>query len=214
MDAVWSVTKSMTKLAQRHSVWTSYGASYPTLRIYDDIWQFVMDAVWSMTKSENVMRISSWITRFFLVICSCGWPAAGAFGRLNAGSVAALGANGVLAVRPATWDSRPLACRLLLGSVCLLLWRPGHKGGQDTVCDWWNHLVNSQTARRRKGAGSLFMIVAGKFGRNATLEFEHRSAPTSVILARIKNEAELCGSTQVRASFFMIRMREAPLCAL
>jgi hypothetical protein len=74
-------------------------------------------------------------------------------------------------------------------------------GGQDTVCDWWKHLVNSQTARR-KGARSLFMIVAGKFGRNATLEFEHRSAPTSVILARIKNEAELCGSTQVRASFF------------
>jgi hypothetical protein len=52
------------------------------------------------------------------------------------------------------------------------------------------------------------MIVAGKFGRNATLEFEHRSAPTSVILARIKNEAELCGL------FLVIRMREAPLCAL
>jgi hypothetical protein len=37
--------KSMTKLAQRHGVWTSYRASYPTLRIYDEIWQFVMDAV-------------------------------------------------------------------------------------------------------------------------------------------------------------------------
>jgi hypothetical protein len=67
MDASWSVTKCMTKLAQRHGVWTSYWASYPTLRIYDEIWQFVMDAVWSMTKSENVMWISSWITRFFVV---------------------------------------------------------------------------------------------------------------------------------------------------
>jgi hypothetical protein len=31
------VTKSMMKLAQRHGVWTSYRASYPTLRIYDEI---------------------------------------------------------------------------------------------------------------------------------------------------------------------------------
>jgi hypothetical protein len=28
----------MTKLAQRHSVWTSYRASYPTLLIYDEFW--------------------------------------------------------------------------------------------------------------------------------------------------------------------------------
>jgi hypothetical protein len=67
MDASWSVTKSMTKLTQCHGVWTSYRASYPTLRIYDEIWQFVMDAVWSMMKSENVMWISSCITRFLVV---------------------------------------------------------------------------------------------------------------------------------------------------
>jgi hypothetical protein len=77
-----------------------------------------------------------------------------------------------------------------------------------------SQLADGKKKERSWVAVQLFMIVAGKFGRNATLEFEHRSAPTSVILARIKNEAELCGSTQVRASFFMIRMREAPLCAL
>jgi hypothetical protein len=33
-------------------------------------------------------------------------------------------------------------------------------GNQGTVLEWWKHLVNTQTARRRKGAGSLFMIVA------------------------------------------------------
>jgi hypothetical protein len=27
----------MTKLAQRHNVWTSYRASYPTLVIYDEM---------------------------------------------------------------------------------------------------------------------------------------------------------------------------------
>jgi hypothetical protein len=32
------VGRIMTKLAQRHSVWTSY----PTLRIYDEFWLFVM----------------------------------------------------------------------------------------------------------------------------------------------------------------------------
>jgi hypothetical protein len=37
--------KSMMKLAQCHGVWTSYRASYPTLRIYDEILQFIMDAV-------------------------------------------------------------------------------------------------------------------------------------------------------------------------
>jgi hypothetical protein len=68
MDALWSVTKSVTKLSQRHSVWTSHRASYLALWIYDEIWQFVMYAVWSMTKSENVMWISSWITRFFVVL--------------------------------------------------------------------------------------------------------------------------------------------------
>jgi hypothetical protein len=67
MDAVWSVTKSMTKLTQRHSVWTSYRASYPALPIYDEIWVFVMDVVWSVMKSENVMGISSWIKRFLVV---------------------------------------------------------------------------------------------------------------------------------------------------
>jgi hypothetical protein len=67
MDAVWSVMKSMTKLAQCHSVWTSYRASYPTLPIYDEIWVFVMDVVWSVTKSENVMGISSWIKGFLVV---------------------------------------------------------------------------------------------------------------------------------------------------
>jgi hypothetical protein len=67
IDAVWSLTKSMTKLAQRHSIWTSYRASYPALRIYDEIWLFVMDAMWSMTKSKNVMRISSWIKGILVV---------------------------------------------------------------------------------------------------------------------------------------------------
>jgi hypothetical protein len=37
----------MTKLAQRHNVWTSYWASYPALRIYDEIKKhhenFIMD---------------------------------------------------------------------------------------------------------------------------------------------------------------------------
>jgi hypothetical protein len=28
----------MMKLVQRHSVWTSYRASYPTLLIYDEFW--------------------------------------------------------------------------------------------------------------------------------------------------------------------------------
>jgi hypothetical protein len=58
-DEVWSVRKSMTKLAQRHSVWTSYRVSYPALPICDEIWLFVMDAVWSMTKLKNIMWISS-----------------------------------------------------------------------------------------------------------------------------------------------------------
>jgi hypothetical protein len=31
------VGRIMTKLTQRHSVWISYRASYPTLRIYDKI---------------------------------------------------------------------------------------------------------------------------------------------------------------------------------
>jgi hypothetical protein len=88
MDALWSVTKSMTKLTQRHSVWTSYWASYPALPIYDEIWVFVMDVVWSVTKSENIMGISSWIKGFLVVFfsfflrpCCClcdhavaGWP--------------------------------------------------------------------------------------------------------------------------------------------
>jgi hypothetical protein len=39
------VGRIMTKLTQRHSVWTSYRASYPTLRIYDEILLFVMDVV-------------------------------------------------------------------------------------------------------------------------------------------------------------------------
>jgi hypothetical protein len=52
----------MTKLAQRHSVWTSYWASYPALRMivchgcsvmYDEI--------------KNVMGISSWINGFLVV---------------------------------------------------------------------------------------------------------------------------------------------------
>jgi hypothetical protein len=63
------MTKSVTKLAQRHSVWTSYRASYPTLRIYDEIWLFVMDVVWSVTKSENIMGILSWIKGFLVVYC-------------------------------------------------------------------------------------------------------------------------------------------------
>jgi hypothetical protein len=45
MDVVRSVTKSMKKLAQRHNDWTSYRASYPVMRIYDEIQLFVMDAV-------------------------------------------------------------------------------------------------------------------------------------------------------------------------
>jgi hypothetical protein len=73
MDAMWSVTKYMTKLAERHSVWTSYRASYPALRIYDEIWLFVMDAVWSMMKSKNVMRISSWIKGFLVVRLDLFW---------------------------------------------------------------------------------------------------------------------------------------------
>jgi hypothetical protein len=32
------VGRIMTKLAHRHSLWTSYRASYPTLLIYDEIW--------------------------------------------------------------------------------------------------------------------------------------------------------------------------------
>jgi hypothetical protein len=56
------------EIGARHSVWTSYRASYPALRIYDEIWLFVMDAVWSMTKSKYVMRISSWIKGFLVVV--------------------------------------------------------------------------------------------------------------------------------------------------
>jgi hypothetical protein len=72
MDVVWSMTKSVTKLAQRHSVWTSYRASYPALRIHDEICLFVMDVVWLVTKLENIMGISSWIKGFLVVAGSSG----------------------------------------------------------------------------------------------------------------------------------------------
>jgi hypothetical protein len=70
------VTKSVTKLAQSHSVWTSHRASYPALRICDEIWLFVIDTLWSMTKSKNVMRISSWI-KGFLVVIKQNWSKGG-----------------------------------------------------------------------------------------------------------------------------------------
>jgi hypothetical protein len=56
------VDRIMTKLAQRRSVWTSYRASYPTWQIYDEIWLFVIDVVWSAMKSmtKSVERHSVW----------------------------------------------------------------------------------------------------------------------------------------------------------
>jgi hypothetical protein len=52
--------------------------------------------------------------------------------------------------------------------------------------------VRSQAPRRRKGAASLFMLVAWHIWkeRNARV-FERRAAATSVMFDRIKSETEL-----------------------
>lgn len=65
-------------------------------------------------------------------------------------------------------------------------------GVQASLHAWWEHLVTTQTARRRPGAFTLFMVVAWHLWkeRNARL-FDQRSATTQVIIDRIKLEASL-----------------------
>jgi hypothetical protein len=48
------VGRIMIKFAQRHSVWISYRALYPTLWMYDRIWLFVMDVVWIVMNYKEI----------------------------------------------------------------------------------------------------------------------------------------------------------------
>jgi hypothetical protein len=65
-------------------------------------------------------------------------------------------------------------------------------GAETTLLAWWECLVTSQTLRRRRGASTLFIIVAWHLWkeRNARL-FDNRSAPIVVILDMIKMEIDL-----------------------
>jgi hypothetical protein len=65
-------------------------------------------------------------------------------------------------------------------------------GNDDELRECWEHLVAMQQPRTRKGASTLFMIVAWHLWKDRNLRlFEQRTAITSVIIDRIKPEANL-----------------------
>jgi hypothetical protein len=129
--------------------------------------------------------------------CFCGWHADDEFGRRTAvGAVVWTPTTAAgFVIKRETADHLLVHCPTAR-EVCwnVFTWArcACTLGNDNDLREHWERLVAMQQPRRRKGASTLFMIVAWHLWKERNMRlFKQRTAITSVIIDRIKAEANL-----------------------